>query len=98
MHREGYRLEDVQLMVAAAGLASGNKLLAPLEQEVLLSWVAVVFLALQEAGVPRDLQVGAATVPPSSLSLISISLPHMLMTDVIIFVVMSSTTTYTWRP
>ena len=59
MHREGYTLEDVQLMVAAAGLASGNQLLSALEQEVLLSWVAVVFLSLQEAGVPRDLQVGA---------------------------------------
>ncbi|KAK9851676.1 hypothetical protein WJX84_011863 [Apatococcus fuscideae] len=56
MHREGYRLEDVQLIVAAAGLASGNKLLTALEQEVLLSWVAVVFLSLQEAGVPCDLK------------------------------------------
>lgn len=62
MHREGYTLEDVQLMVAAAGLASGNQLLSALEQEVLLSWVAVVFLSLQEAGVPRDLQVGAPRI------------------------------------
>ena len=43
---------------ACAGLEAGGQLLAPLEQETLLSWAVLILQTLEEAGVPLTEQAG----------------------------------------
>eukprot|EP00884_Botryococcus_braunii_P013465 jgi/Botrbrau1/22119/Bobra.0206s0043.1 len=51
MWHSGVTFEHVQVMLVMKGAESGFRLLAPLEQEILVSWVALIQLALQEVGV-----------------------------------------------
>ena len=57
LHRGGVSLGSVQLGVSTASLESRQTLLTPLEQDILLVWVAIVMLTLEEVGVPRHGQV-----------------------------------------
>lgn len=50
MHLEGYSLNDIELMLSYARLESGGLLVEPIEQEILLSWTAMVMLTLQTVG------------------------------------------------
>ncbi len=53
MHLEGFTLADMEVMLSMARLESGGKLVEPLEQEILLSWCAMVMLTLETVGLPR---------------------------------------------
>lgn len=53
MHLEGFSLSSMEVMLSLARLESGGSLLEPLEQEILLSWCAMVMLTLETAGLPR---------------------------------------------
>lgn len=53
MHLEGFTLADMEVMLSLARLESGGKLVEPLEQEILLSWCAMVMLTLETVGLPR---------------------------------------------
>ena len=69
LHRGGTSLGSVQLGVSTASLESRQTLLTPLEQDILLLWVAIVMLTLEEVGVPRHGQVrGAAPCRSSTRS------------------------------
>ena len=52
MYLEGISLSEMDAMIAVAQLESGGQLVGPLQQEVLLSWTAMVFLTLQAIGLP----------------------------------------------
>ncbi|BDA50302.1 hypothetical protein COCOBI_15-4310 [Coccomyxa sp. Obi] len=53
MHLEGFTLADMEVMLSLARLESGGRLVEPLEQEILLSWCAMVMLTLETVGLPR---------------------------------------------
>ncbi len=53
MHLEGFSLADTEVMLSMARLESGGVLLEALEQEILLSWCAMVMLTLETVGLPR---------------------------------------------
>jgi len=53
MHLEGFSLNSIEVMLSLARLESGGSLLEPLEQDILLSWCAMVMLTLETAGAPR---------------------------------------------
>ncbi|KAK9815214.1 hypothetical protein WJX72_000077, partial [[Myrmecia] bisecta] len=50
--QEGMSIKRIELALTFAALQSGGTLMAPLEQEVVLSWAALVFLTLREVDVP----------------------------------------------
>lgn len=52
MFLEGISLSEMEAMMAVARLESGGQLVGPLEQEVMLSWSAMVSLTLQAIGLP----------------------------------------------
>ena len=52
MYLEGISLSEMEAMMAVARLESGGQLVGPLQQEILLSWSAMVFLTLQAIGLP----------------------------------------------
>ncbi|KAL4423032.1 hypothetical protein ABPG77_002066 [Micractinium sp. CCAP 211/92] len=52
MYQQGASVDDVKVALSLAGLQHGGKLLSPLDEDILLSWVAVVMMALQMVGVP----------------------------------------------
>ena len=52
MYLEGISLSEIEAMMAIARLESGGQLVGPLQQEVMLSWSAMVFLTLQAIGLP----------------------------------------------
>ena len=66
LHRGAISLASVQLGVSTACLESRQTLLTPLEQDILLLWVAIVMLTLEEVGVPRRGQVRRAAMRRSS--------------------------------
>lgn len=51
-----------QLTLSTMALETGNTLLSPIDQDLLLSWVALVLMTLQETGVP--VEPGAPPSPP----------------------------------
>ena len=55
MHLEGFTLADMEVMLSMARLESGGTLLEALEQEILLSWCAMVMLTLETVGLQRRL-------------------------------------------
>ena len=52
MFLEGISLSEMETMMAVARLESGGQLVGPLEQDIMLSWSAMVFLTLQAIGLP----------------------------------------------
>ena len=52
MFLEGISLSEMETMMALARLESGGQLVGPLEQDIMLSWSAMVFLTLQAIGLP----------------------------------------------
>ncbi|PSC70908.1 hypothetical protein C2E20_5721 [Micractinium conductrix] len=52
MYREGVTVDDVKVALSLAGLQHGGQLLSPVDEDVLVSWVAVIMMALQMVGVP----------------------------------------------
>ncbi len=46
-----------------AALESGGQLLAPLQQETLVSWVVLIMTTLEEVGVPVGDQVSHSSTP-----------------------------------
>ena len=64
MYLEGISLSEMEAMMAVARLESGGQLVGPLQQEILLSWSAMVFLTLQAIGLPlRPSGVGHKLTP-----------------------------------
>ncbi|EFN55333.1 expressed protein [Chlorella variabilis] len=54
MYREGVTLDDAKVMLSLASLQHGGQLLKPMDEDILLSWVAVIMIALQAVGVPLN--------------------------------------------
>ena len=52
MFLQGISLSEMEAMMAVARLESGGQLVGDLDQEVMLSWAAMVFLTLQAIGLP----------------------------------------------
>ncbi|KAL4428301.1 hypothetical protein ABPG75_002390 [Micractinium tetrahymenae] len=52
IYQQGATVDDVKVALSLAGLQHGGQLLSPMDEDILLSWVAVVMMALQMVGVP----------------------------------------------
>ena len=52
MFLQGISLSEMEARRAVARLESGGQLVGDLDQEVMLSWAAMVFLTLQAIGLP----------------------------------------------
>ena len=63
MFLQGISLSEMEAMMAVARLESGGQLVGDLDQEVMLSWAAMVFLTLQAIGLPMTAS-GVCLLPP----------------------------------
>ena len=63
MFLQGISLSEMEAMMAVARLESGGQLVGDLDQEVMLSWAAMVFLTLQAIGLPMTAS-GVLPHPP----------------------------------
>lgn len=52
MYQQGATVDDVKVALSLAGLQHGGQLLSPLDEDILLSWVAVIVMALEMVGAP----------------------------------------------
>ena len=52
MFLQGISLSEMEAMMAVARLESGGQLVGDLDQEIMLSWAAMVVLTLQAIGLP----------------------------------------------
>lgn len=52
MYRQGVSVDDVKVALSLAGLQHHGKLLNPIDEDILLNWVAVIMIALDMVGVP----------------------------------------------
>jgi hypothetical protein len=58
MYREGVTLEDAKLLLSLASLQQGGQLLGPMDEDILVNYVAVIMIALEMVGVPLKPEVG----------------------------------------
>ena len=76
MYQEGFALNDVELLVSLARLESGGQLVGQLEQEIMLSWAAMVFLTLKTLGLGRRPESVSTATSAVYYAILSYSTPR----------------------
>ena len=80
VYRTGRSAQDMELALTVASLESGATLMGPLEQDMLLSWIALVLQTLATLGAP--LYPGVRPPMAANHSMASKQGLHMLARDV----------------